>query len=172
MKTFIAVLLLLTPLAAQNRTIHLSLYVPKEFVLTVEERVVAVLRDSGFSRTMQRIILAQAKHESGNFTNPLTVNHNNIFAMHHPGKSRPTTSLGPWGRAEGRTCFASFASIESSVTDYILYKKSYGIVDKENERGYVYELKRHRYFEASTELYIRCVQRWMAADSTVRNFSN
>lgn len=140
--------------------------------LTTEERIVAVLRDSGFTRVMQRIILAQAKHESGRFTNPLTINHNNIFAMMDPGKWRKTTSLGPYGEAEGHRGFASFATIEQSTRDYILYKRDRKIADTTNEIAYIRELKRHRYFQANVDLYIKAVQYWMARDSTVRNFSN
>lgn len=176
MKKLCVTIILLVVWHATNEAVlsfKRNYYIPPELIkLTTEERVVAVLKDSGFTRIMQRIILAQAKHESGKFTNPLTINHNNIFAMMDPGRWRKTTSLGPYGEAEGRRGFASFATIEQSTRDYILYKRRIKIADTKNEIDYIRDLKRHKYFQADVNLYIKAVQYWMARDSTVRNFSN
>lgn len=179
MKTLILLLLLL-PVVSMNKGLEATAYSPKKvkkavvadsITLTIEERIVTVLRDSGFSRTMQRIILAQAKHESGNFKSRLARNHNNIFGMTHPGTRHFTTSLGPLARAEGRGGYASYTSIEHSVADYILYKKRRQIEDSEDVSAYIYQLKRKHYFEARADKYLKAINRWMLSDTTVRNFS-
>lgn len=139
--------------------------------LTQEEKIVAVLRDSGYSAPMQRIILAQAKHESGGFTNSLAVYHNNVFAMLHPSRRR-TLSLGPLAKAEGRGGYGSYATIEDATRDYIMYCRHMGIDPKESATDYIYQLKRKRYFTDNVTRYLRGVQQWMKSDTTVRNFSN
>lgn len=172
MKTTIILLFILVPLAAANRGISATRWSPREDVgtLTTEERIVMVLRDSGFSRPMQRIILAQAKHESGGFKNSLTVYHNNVFAMLHP-RQRRTLSMGPWAKAEGRGGYGSYASIEDATRDYILYCRFMNVQQKTDAKSYIYQLKRLWYFGDNRERYLRGVQYWMRQDSTVRNFS-
>lgn len=43
---------------------------------------------------MNRIIEAQARHESGNYTSPLYRRNNNMFGMRHARGSRAATQLG------------------------------------------------------------------------------
>jgi len=179
MKQTIILLLLLAPLVSMNKGMGSQALVPKKdesveptpvvIELTTEERIVAILKDSGFSHSMQRIILAQAKHESGGFTSRLARQHNNIFGMKHPGRG-PTYSRGPYARAEGRKGYASYLSIDSAVTDYIMYKRRRQIENAIDAKTYVYHLKKKHYFEAKPDRYLRAVERWMLSDSTVRNF--
>lgn len=171
MKTITVLLLLLLPVTAKNSAMCCTtpvLFAPLQ--LTTEERIVKVLRDSGYSREMQRIILAQAKHESGGFTNSLTVKHNNLFGMMHP-RGRPTLSLHGKAWAEGRPGYASYETLEASVADYILYSRYVKVQAKADPRSYIYQLKRLGYFGDHTENYLRSVRRWMKGDTTVRNFS-
>ncbi len=139
--------------------------------LTTEEKIVAVLVDSGYSRTMQRIILAVAKHESGVFTNPLSKYHYNFFSMQHP-KRRATLSVGPMATAEGRRSrYGSYLSIDSAVTDYLMHKRYLKLPDATSAKQYVYAMKAKGYFEDNPERYLRAIWKHMKADSTVRNFS-
>jgi hypothetical protein len=170
MKTITILLLLLLPVTAMNSVMSSSEPLGAELILTTEERVVQVLRDSGYSREMQRIILAQAKHESGGFTNSLTRKHNNLFGMLHP-RSRPTLSLDGSAWAEGRVGYARYESLEASVGDYLLYKKFVNAEDKPDAKSYIYQLKRLGYFTDNAGNYLGGVKRYMRGDSTVRNFS-
>lgn len=113
---------------------------------TPEERITKVLYDSGYSMRMTQIILAQARHESGNFTNPLTKSHCNVFGMRHP-RVRPTTSLGPLAKAEGRTGYASFNSIEDATRDYILYSRYIKAPTDTTLEYYATFLHNKRYYE-------------------------
>lgn len=172
MKTAALLLLLLIPVSAINAVYPRPVeeVMPASIVFTKEERIVAVLKDSGYSREMQRIILAQAKHESGEFTNPLTVKHNNLFAMRHP-KRRSTLSLGAFAEAEGRGGYASYSSIDSAVADYILYMRFAAVQPMPDAESYITQLKNKKYFTDRTSRYFGGVAYFMKRDSTVRNFS-
>jgi flagellum-specific peptidoglycan hydrolase FlgJ len=111
---------------------------------------------------MVEIIVAQARFESGNFTNSLTKNHNNIFSMRHP-KIRSTTSLGPLANAEGRTGYASYSSIESATEDFILWLNFTNIPTKLTTNNYVKLLKAKRYFEASEKHYKKGINYYLHA---------
>jgi uncharacterized FlgJ-related protein len=128
-------------------------------LLSPEERVIQVLYDSGFSTRMVKIILAQASLESGGFKSKLSRTHNNVFGMRHPSK-RPTTSLGGLARAEGRNGYASYASIEDSVRDYILYYRFINAPDT-TTKEYVTFLKQKRYYESDEKLYLKLVEKWI-----------
>lgn len=126
---------------------------------TTEERIAKVLSDSGFSLRMQRIIVAQAKLESGCFNNNLTKKHNNLFGMRHP-RIRKTYSIGAYARAEKRNGYASYNSIDSCVTDFIYYYRSIKAYDTTVEQ-YVKHIKKKGYFEANEKQYVRSLIKLM-----------
>jgi uncharacterized FlgJ-related protein len=161
MKTILICLLILVPVVpgVKATAIVVEEICVKE--LTVEERIMVTLEQHKIPITMQRLILAQAKLESGEFTNRLTVQGNNLFGMRHP-KIRRTTSLGPTMRAEGRTGYAKFSSIESSVEDLLLYldarKIPLNLVDAES---YAKILKAKAYYEDDCSDYARGLNRFL-----------
>lgn len=113
-----------------------------------------VIRDvAGVDTIFARLIVAQARLESGNFNSPLCVRHNNFYGMLHPGRGKLTTSLGPWARAEGRNGYASYESVEASVLDLMLLLEYDGIVSARSPADYARQLKAHHYFTSSTALY-------------------
>ena len=65
-----------------------------------------------------RIVLAQMKLESGNFSSGLAKNNNNYFGMKHP-RSRPTMSIG------NNNGYATFKSWSYSVLDYAIWQRKY-----------------------------------------------
>lgn len=94
------------------------------------ERVFNVLLAFGVDSASAKIYTAQAVHESGNFTNSLSrVNKNPFAVLYDP--NRPTTALNGKGRGDGRIGYASYASIEAAVADFILFLGYWG-VPKEN----------------------------------------
>lgn len=126
------------------------------------ERVFKAFLTFGIDSTSAKIFTAQAVHESGNFTNKLTRNNNNIFAVLHD-PYRPTTSIGNYGKAEGRSGYASYASIEAAVADFILFMGYWGISLQQSSISlYCSRLKRlvspksgkiRQYYTAPEELY-------------------
>lgn len=129
--------------------------------LTTESRITRKFLECGYDSATIQVFIAQAKFESGNFTNKLSKEHNNLFAMRHP-RVRPTKSLGPHARAEGRKGYASFATIEDSVEDFILYlefcKYPPKITDVDQ---YTKLLKKKKYFESSTIKYSRGIKHYL-----------
>lgn len=105
-----------------------------------------------------RILVAQARFESGDYTNRLALIHNNIFSMQDP-RIRKTTSLGPLASAEGRhNTYASYESIRSAVVDLFLYFEARNIdLTQHSVSKYVYLLKKKSFFEAPTIEYRRGV---------------
>lgn len=104
-----------------------------------------------YGTEMKKIIISQAAHETGNFTSFIFISNNNLFGMRQPEK-RNTTSLGK------KNNYASFKDIESCIEDFNIYleyvslsKNYYSI------KGYCEALKRKKYFEDSTENYIKGV---------------
>jgi uncharacterized FlgJ-related protein len=119
--------------------------------ITVREKILGVLEDSCYSPRMQEIILAQAIHESGNFTNKLSKRWNNVFSIY---KSKyDTLAIGNHGFAEGRTGWAVYRNVEDATKAYILYTKGRGFPKDTTLSAYVDFLKKKNYFTADKQLY-------------------
>lgn len=125
-----------------------------------EEILREVFRENEISPAMIEILIAQAKHETGNFKSRLFVYHNNCYGFQHPSK-RSTTSLGPYARAEGREGYASYASVEDSAMDMVLYLRARNIPDYTSVTRYVKHLKRKGYFEDDVNRYIKSVRSYV-----------
>jgi uncharacterized FlgJ-related protein len=162
MKTITLLLILgLSSIASSNR--HLG---TKAIVCITAEQVVVPAEKScdqeifdialelGADTLTSRIIVAQARFESGKYTNNLFVKHNNIFSMQHP-RIRKTTSLGPKASAEKRrNKYASYKDIRDSVTDLFLYFKARKIDKRQpSVDAYVKLLKRKNFFEDTLKKY-------------------
>lgn len=156
MKYLFTIIFLTISLSVGSSTLTREPFPPGAFELSVDQRIELVLLDSGYSSRMINIVIAQARHESGNYTSKLAVRNNNIFGMRHPVK-RPTTSLGPLASAEGRKGYASYNSIEDSVRDLILYHRHFRVPES-NLADYVTYLKRKRYYECSEQLYKKALE--------------
>src|SRR5688572_22322965 len=83
---------------------------------SIEEQILAVLIDRGFSICEQEIILAQSKHESGHYTNSIS-KMSNVFSLYKGRNS--IYPLPDKVRAEGCTCFAAYQSIQDATLDYL-----------------------------------------------------
>lgn len=108
-----------------------------------------------------KLIIAHAKVESGNFTNNLVKNHNNLFGMKHPYQ-RPTLSVGPRARAEGRKGYAEFKNEVDSIVDYLLwleYHKEIRVYKTTDQ--YVTMLKKHAFFGSSRAGYYNAMKSFL-----------
>lgn len=113
--------------------------------------ILDILLENGVEEELSQIILAQAKHESGNFTSNIFWENNNPFGMKCPRK-RPTTCIGT-NRGHG-----VFNSIEDAVIDYVWWMEFNNIpFNEKNTRKYVQLLKNKRYFEDDINRYYKAV---------------
>lgn len=171
MKVIILFLLLLVSTGAQeaivtreNVTCH-----AKEIInidkSTVEGRIITILADSGYSIGMQKILLAQAQHESGGFNNKLTKNWNNLFAMLHSPKD--PYSKGNWAKAEGRSGYAVYNSIEESVYARIWYSKRWNYPAEASPGEYVRHIRSKGYFTGNQQDYLNAIRKWINRDAHI-----
>lgn len=115
---------------------------------------------------MARLIVAQARHETGDFVSPLFTNHNNVYGMQHPGRGKLTTSLGPLATAEGRpNKYASYSTVEASVLDLMLWLQYHNTPKITTADAYCKYLKQHRYFEAPLVVYQNSLKHYLACPS-------
>jgi uncharacterized FlgJ-related protein len=113
------------------------------------QTVYLLLLKNGFHYQQAKMILAQAAHETGNFTSPIFKENNNLFGMKFP-TIRQTKAI---GENKGH---AVYKSIEKSVEDFALYYKSLKYLSSYSTiNSYIDALKNKNYFEASAEEYKR-----------------
>ena len=121
-----------------------------------------LLINTGFSDTYSRFIVAQAAHESDNFTSLLFKSDNNSFGMTYQGQREATKSNKSFTDSQGRIFFyASYTHLGQAVQDYKRLFKSYGIVVLNTLESFVKLLKKMRYFEAPEAEYLKgCTWFW------------
>lgn len=120
-----------------------------------EDVILTTLRQHGISEELSLIILAQAKHETGNFASDIFWENNNAFGLKQPRK-RPTTCIGT-NRGHG-----VYKSLRDNVTDYVLWMQMAGIpYYEDNVWRYVSLLKKKRYFEDDLYRYYRGVKHFV-----------
>jgi Na+-transporting methylmalonyl-CoA/oxaloacetate decarboxylase gamma subunit len=123
------------PLTAQNNPIPIFY---KKVLATVPE----------LDEKMKVFITAQAMHETGIFTSPLYLNHNNAYGMNMPSK-RKTTAIG-----QTESGFAIYDSVEDSIKDLMLYFEEFNAPDTfANSLDYVTWIKSNGYFTDSLKTY-------------------
>lgn len=115
-----------------------------------------IVAGNGYSSSMARMIAAVARHESGNYTSPLFLNHKNFFGM-KAAKKRPHHQDYV---AQGSLGYAGFNSPSNSVRDFIMYLDYVGYPRHfDSVSDLVKTMKGHGYFEADLSEYINGVQR-------------
>lgn len=147
--------------SSRDFTSSITLTEKKKEEVPLDQRIRTKLKDCHITDSLTiEIFIAQARFESGNFTNRLTRDHNNIFSMRNPRK-RPTKSLGPLARAEKRNGYASFRSIEEATEDFVLYLEFSGIPRKITLDQYCKILKQKGFYEATEKHYRRGVNYYL-----------
>lgn len=177
---FLCVVLLGFPTKSMNGTARetytVSLCIPETLPFyktvphTIEEQILAVLIDSGFSICEQAIILAQSKHESGHYTNSISRKNNNVFSLHK--RKNSIYVLRDKARAEGCTCFAMYRSIQDATKDYLQYRERLDIPNDLSVEEYVAFIKRKKYFTDNEQRYLSSMKQLIEKDNMlVRNFN-
>ena len=133
-----------------DRPIYLSevTVVAKPFDEMIYDNLVGL----GVSPELALIVVAQAKHESGNYNSDIFWENHNFFGMKHPRK-RKTTSI---GSSRGHAVYLSF---EDAITDYFYYLEVFGYpLDEKVVKRWVILLKNKGYFEDSFSRYYNGVK--------------
>lgn len=104
-------------------------------------------------------IIAQAKHETGNFTSRLYRLAYNCFGMKVPS-IRPYVRSGTIEANEG--LFSKYNSVEQCVEDYVLWltftKFPTAVTSSED---FTKQLKLRSYFEQNTSDYLTAIKNWL-----------
>ena len=105
-------------------------------------------------------IEAMAKHESGNYTNGLSREYNNIFSMKVPSQ-RPFERSGET-RPFPEGIFSAYNSKEQALRDLMLWMNYTRMPDNlTTVDSFVQALRKRRYFEQDLAAYTKGVKRWM-----------
>lgn len=125
----------------------------------IETEIREVLAEQGVKPFTIELIVAQSKHESGNYKNGLT-EYNNIFARHYFKADTFATSAGAPG--EGHTRFAKYPSVKSATLSQLWYfkRKRYSM-DWSSTYQFAAECKRKGYYEAPLSVYVNALNKYM-----------
>jgi hypothetical protein len=160
MLTLLFLVFLFTPIEPKNAVETDSKPLEKKVQLSIEERIVSVLLDSGITDiNVQKVMIAQAKFESGNFKNRLSVEHNNVFSLYH--SSYDTLSLGKIATAEKCKCFASYRSVEDATRAYLRLIAVMKIPRQGDPTKFAVHLKQKGYYVSSAKHYERGLKYWI-----------
>lgn len=117
------------------------------------QTVLTTLRKLGVSEEMSVIILAQAIHESNNFSSYIFENTWNPFGM-RVARVRPTTRSGEFKN------YSKYESLEDATIDYFYYMTYCNFpLDETNVYKYVTLLKKKAYYEDDFKNYYRAVRK-------------
>lgn len=124
-----------------------------------EAEIRAVLAEEDVTPYVTELLIAQSKHESGNYKNSLTKYHN-VFARHY--HKSDTFAISAGAKAEGHSRFAIYPSIKNATLSQLWYlrRKNYSFKWK-SPREFALELKSKRYYEAPVETYTAALNKFM-----------
>lgn len=118
-----------------------------------------VIRQSEYRNYLPWIV-AQAKHETGNYTSNLYKNHNSLFGMKVPSKRPFDGRPGPTAPDGG--VYASYDSLAQSARDYLnLLRYNRFPTNLSSVKGFVQALKDDRYFTDSLDNYYNGMMRFL-----------
>jgi hypothetical protein len=125
----------------------------------IECNVRRVLYGQNLDPFVVELLVAQSKHESGNYTNSLT-KYNNLFGRHHHKTDK--YSLGAGAPAEGHSRFARYPSVEAATLSQLEYLRRKGYSFKwTSAKEFALELKAKKYYEASVSVYTHALERFI-----------
>lgn len=111
-------------------------------------------------RNLFPYIVAQAKHETGNFLSNVFLQNKNYFGM-KLARVRPTVAINGGLNApknEGTTPYANYKTESDSVVDLLLWFDYTKFPEKvSSSEEYVRELKKRSYFSANEQAYLKAI---------------
>lgn len=108
-------------------------------------------------KPLEKLILAQASHETGKFTSKFFLNNKNLFGMGQP-MIRPTKSIGKSGNHEGQ-CMAVFKSYADSIDDLLLWLEYNKLTPTSDPLTYAQRLKDKKYYSDTVQNYYTALKR-------------
>jgi len=128
-------------------------------MIDYEHEIRSVLEEEGLDPFAVELLVAQSKHESGNYRNSLT-KYNNVFARHYHKTDTFATSAG--AEAEGHSRFAKYPTIRSATLSQLCYlrRKNYSF-EWRSTYQFATELKSKHYYEAPIEEYVSSLNRYI-----------
>lgn len=124
-----------------------------------EREIRSVLDSQGVDPYTAELLIAQSKHESGNYKNNLT-KYNNVFARHYHKTDSFAVSAG--AQAEGHSKFAIYPTVKYATLSQLSYLKRKKYSFKWNSpHQYAVELKSKGYYEAPVQEYSAALNSYM-----------
>lgn len=161
MKTIVSILAILTliPMSVgmSDNELCVSFYEKEE--IDYEGRIRRTLESKEIDPYVIDLLVAQSKHESGNYRNSLTP-YNNVFARHYSKMDTFAISAGAPG--EGHRRFAKYPSVEWATLSQLDYfrRKRYTFKWR-SPYQFALELKQKRYYEATLTAYTNALVKYM-----------
>lgn len=132
--------------------------------MNIEQIVYNYSKSQGVSDNVAKIITAQSKLESGNYSSNLFKTSNNLFGYKYVGQSIATSGIAA-PSSEGNLRYANYSRVEDSVLEIIKWinrrvaEKKFTLQDLETPEGYARALKNAGYYGDSYENYSRNLRR-------------
>lgn len=128
-------------------------------IIDYEREIRDVLEEEGLEPYVIELLVAQSKHESGNYRNSLT-KYNNVFARHYHKTDTFATSAG--AQAEGHSRFAKYPTIKSATLSQLWYlrRKNYSF-EWNTTYQFALELKDKHYYEAPIQEYVGSLNKYI-----------
>lgn len=104
------------------------------------------------------MLIAQAKHETGNFTSNLFKQANNAFGMKVPSIRN---WLGNGSITLGNETFSTYKDVSTSGRDMLEYLRNMGYKTSYTPQQYVFALKSKGYFTDSYTNYLNGLMSWL-----------
>ncbi|MBN8863277.1 MAG: glucosaminidase domain-containing protein [Sphingobacteriales bacterium] len=120
----------------------------------------------------QKLLAAQAMHESANFSSNVYQKNKNAFGMKMPSVRKSPYIQGPGTAApasEGTTPYASYASLEDSVKD-VLHLYAYNGINWsaiKSPADFAMWLKQKSYYGGDQSVYTAALSKWLESMSDI-----
>jgi uncharacterized protein YccT (UPF0319 family) len=127
-----------------------------------EREIREVLEEEEIEPYVIELLVAQSKHESGNYKNNLT-KYNNIFARHY--FKADTFAISAGAKAEGHSRFAIYPSVKAATLSQLWYfKRKHYSFNWKSTYQFALELKSKHYYEAPIPVYVNALNKFMRKD--------
>lgn len=135
--------------------------------MSIENTIYSTAKSDGMPDLLAKFIVAQSKHETGNYTSRFFTIGNNAFGYSYvPGAKWQLDKGGP--NADNGVPIAQYASVQNSVheiTDWIKRRKQSGtfpanLAEIDTPEKYAWYLKQAGYYQAPYDLYANALINW------------
>lgn len=106
-------------------------------------------------KNLQKLIIAQSKVESANYTSDLYKRSNNAFGMKN-AYLRPQIGFKVFNDP-----YRHYDSLDESIKDFLLYLNYFNFPTSLTASEYVSTLKDFGYFESSESDYLKALKSWL-----------